>query len=181
MKIGRRFNIANQNIYSTVEYGKRASCISNLLRIDGSLKFKTFAIVAGCSIAMAGCRSSGQNTRQRKPGEPYSYVDIRNNVAMTNVNLNVVPPGIPTNAELTFFGRRGNTYPVRHDRINEPGTLYIYDDTEKKVLGTFPIDPNDPGIKVKFDNDDELRGYFLSGRVKPIYSAGAATTRQTKQ
>ena len=101
---------------------------------------------------------------------PHSTVDRKHDVGITNVRLADYPPDVPTNAELTFFGRPGETFPVRETPLGEPGTLFVYDDTAGRLVRTVPMDPAHPAVEGDpLPEGHEYRGFFLPARLSPRF------------
>ena len=101
---------------------------------------------------------------------PHSVDGRKRDVGITNVHLADDPSDVPTNAELTFFGRPGATFPVREKPLDEPATLFVYDDASCRLVRTEPIDPAHPAVRADpLPDDDEYRGFFLPVRLSPRF------------
>jgi hypothetical protein len=113
--------------------------------------------------ALTACAINNEPQAAPNPGGQ-SWVE--NDIGITTVDVQKKPRGIPAEAELTFFGRPGNTYAVRREPISEEGILYVYDDTAHHLLCAQVLSPQKPFAKFPIcDDSHEFRGFFLPARL----------------
>jgi hypothetical protein len=86
-------------------------------------------------------------------------------IGITTLDIYKIPDGVPPEAEVTFFGKPGHTYPVRREPVTREGSLYVYDDTDHRIVYVEKISPQHPAVlNLDFDPTHDYRGFFAPSR-----------------